>query len=136
MTDGSRLCIVHAGDSRAYLFSEDALSRLTKDHSVVQTLVDKGFITEEQAAHHVYKNLITRALGTEPGIEVDYTELPFGRGDVVLLCTDGLTNYLQAAEIAGMIAGNRFEDTADSLVNAANLSGGGDNITAVLLRND
>ncbi|MBR1812016.1 MAG: Stp1/IreP family PP2C-type Ser/Thr phosphatase [Clostridia bacterium] len=134
VTDGARLCTVHAGDSRAYLFADDTLTQLTKDHSVVQTLLDDGYITEEQAAHHIYKNLITRALGTEPEVPVDYNEYALNSGETVLLCTDGLTNYLTVGEIAGIIKSNSTEAAAALLVDAANDNGGGDNVTVVLIK--
>ena len=132
MITGGHLYIAHAGDSRAYLYSDGALKLLTKDHSVVQSLLDSGYITPEQAEHHVYKNLITRALGTEPEVPVDFNIYSIGEGEYVLLCTDGLTNYLKNAEIANIIKNNGIDGTAQILVRAANDNGGGDNVTAVV----
>lgn len=127
-----RLFVAHAGDSRAYLSHGEELRLLTKDHSVVQSLLDSGYITEEQAEHHAYKNLITRALGTEPDIQIDFNIFTIGDGEYVLLCTDGLTNYLRADEIAHIICENADEGSAEALVRAANDNGGGDNVTAVV----
>ena len=132
MIVGEKLFIAHAGDSRAYLYTEEGLKLLTKDHSVVQSLLDSGYITPEQAEHHVYKNLITRALGTEPEVPVDFNIFTIGDGEYVLLCTDGLTNYLKNAEIANIIKNNGVDGTAQILVRAANDNGGGDNVTAVV----
>ena len=132
MITGGHLYIAHAGDSRAYLYSDGALKLLTKDHSVVQSLLDSGYITPEQAEHHVYKNLITRALGTEPEVPADFNIYSIGDDAYVLLCTDGLTNYLKTEEIANIIRNNGVKGTAEALVQAANDNGGGDNITAVV----
>lgn len=132
MIVGEKLYIAHAGDSRAYLSTAQGLKLLTKDHSVVQSLLDSGYITPEQAEHHVYKNLITRALGTEPEVPVDFKIYTIGDGEYVLLCTDGLTNYLKTEEIANIIRTNGIDGTAQKLVRAANDNGGGDNVTAVV----
>ncbi len=132
MIVGEKLFIIHAGDSRAYLFSNGCLKLLTKDHSVVQSLLDSGYITPEQAEHHMYKNLITRALGTEPQVPVDFNIYSIADGEYVLLCTDGLTNYLRPEEIARIIGEGEFDGCADALVRAANDNGGGDNVTAVI----
>ena len=132
MIVGEKLYIAHAGDSRAYLSTAQGLKLLTKDHSVVQSLLDSGYITPEQAEHHVYKNLITRALGTEPEVPVDFNIFSIADGEYVLLCTDGLTNYLKTEEIANIIRSNGVNGTAQKLVRAANDNGGGDNVTAVV----
>ena len=129
---GDRLVVAHAGDSRAYLFGEE-LTCLTKDHSFVQDLVDAGQITEEQAKFHPDKNYITRALGIEERIEIDFAEYSFGDKDKLLLCSDGLTNYVSEAEIAEILSAEDVHDTAAKLVAAANRNGGGDNVTAVVI---
>ena len=97
---GGMAHIVHAGDSRAYLLHEGNIRQLTRDHSMVQQLVDSGQITREQAAMHPQKNLITRALGVSASIVPEYSRCEVAVGDILLLCTDGLTNMIPDQEIA------------------------------------
>ena len=121
----------HAGDSRAYLFS-DRLKLITKDHSFVQELVDLGRITREQAKNHPRKNYITRALGVEELVEIDFNTVYLSQSDKILLCTDGLSNFVSEERIAELLS-EQAEDPAAVLVAEANENGGGDNITAVVL---
>src|SRR5579884_1523417 len=93
LTD-SQLAIAHVGDSRAYLFRDGELSRLTQDHSLVDELVRQGKLTEEQAAEHPQRSIITRALGPEPDVMIDTFTYPVRAGDVLLLCSDGLTSMI------------------------------------------
>ena len=105
-------------------------------HSLVQELMHSGQITAEEAARHPQKNVITRALGTDPGVEIDLYEFRIMPDDVLLLCTDGLTNMLSDEEIASLLAeeqGGTMAYLAGRLVESANQQGGHDNITAVLL---
>lgn len=125
--------IAHAGDSRAYSIKGDTVAQLTKDHSVVQALVETGKLTQEQAKSHPRKNLITRALGVEENIKIDYCEYDMSENEVILLCTDGLTNYVENAEFSEVIKNNSYYEIADLLVNMANENGGGDNITVVAI---
>ena len=125
--------VCHAGDSRAYLFHEGKLRQLTHDHSYVQELVDSGTITPEEAEHHPQKNIITRALGVDYSLTPDCTAAAMAPGDILLLCTDGLTNALPAARIERLMAKAPFYDLPDRLVEAANAAGGPDNITALVL---
>ena len=127
-----RLVVAHAGDSRAYSLT-DRLTCLTKDHSLVQSMVDEGLITEEQARVHPKKNYITRALGIEEKIEIDFSEFSFSPGEKVLLCSDGLTNFVTDEDICGILSEGPYETYARRLVNAANGNGGGDNISAVVI---
>ncbi len=122
--------IVHAGDSRAYLLSGGRLTQLTKDHSVVQNMLDNGEITPEEAFDHPKKHIITRALGVEDRIIADFCQEDFGE-DIVFLCSDGLSNYVQPDEIAEIFGGGVNEETMKKLVDKANYNGGGDNITVV-----
>jgi protein phosphatase len=92
--DDSELAIAHVGDSRAYLFRDGELKRLTEDHSLVGELVKRGKLTEEQAEEHPQRSIITRALGPEPTVEVDTWTYPVRAGDVLLLCSDGLTSMI------------------------------------------
>lgn len=130
-----KIIILHAGDSRAYLFRDSKLTALTKDHSMVQQLVDQGYISEEQAEHHMYKNLITRALGTDETVKVDFSEFDIQPYDTFLLCTDGLTNYVSKNEIIDILSTQEPNFAVDSLIETANSAGGGDNITAVIIKN-
>lgn len=130
------VCIAHAGDSRAYLSTGGALLQLTKDHSVVQAMVDNGQITEDEAKSHPRKNLITRALGVGETLEVDYCEEELSPGDVLLLCTDGLTNTVEAETIQALLGQGELQGAAERLVDEANRSGGTDNITVVLIGNE
>lgn len=123
----------HAGDSRAYLLSNGELSQVTVDHSVVQTMMQSGKITAEEARVHPNKNVITKALGVEEIIEADYDAVDFSQNDKFLLCTDGLTNYISNDKIFEIISLNKPETAVEKLILAANKNGGGDNITAVII---
>ena len=125
--------LCHAGDSRAYLFRDGSLAQLTHDHSYVQELVDCGTITQEQAEHHPQKNIITRALGVDYRLEPEFTSEKLQKGDVLLLCTDGLTNMVPVDQMEKLLVQGPFYDTPDRLIEAANANGGSDNITALLL---
>lgn len=125
------VCIAHAGDSRAYILTEGVLKQLTKDHSFVQEMVDRGDITPDQAKEDPRKNLITRALGVEKELRIDFCEEFIDDKDVVLICTDGLTNFVEPDEIYELTNDGNFYEYAERLVNRANKNGGGDNITVV-----
>jgi protein phosphatase len=133
--DDTSVAIAHVGDSRAYLFREGNLERLTQDHSLVEELVRQNKLTPEQAAGHPQRSIITRALGPEASVEVDTWTYPVRAGDILLLCSDGLTTMIsekQVAEILG--AAGSLDGRADALIDAANEAGGRDNITVVLFR--
>lgn len=125
--------IMHAGDSRAYIVSDNGLKQITMDHSMVQDLVNKGKITEEEAAVHPNKNIITRALGVEKTIEIDFRQVDLDRGNTLIICTDGLSNYVSSQEICEEIKDSKYYAFADRLVKKANANGGGDNITVVAI---
>lgn len=122
--------VAHVGDSRAYLVG-DTVTQLTRDHSVVQSLIESGRLTPEQAKVHPRKNVITRAIGTEEDVTADCDELVLENGQTLLLCTDGLSNYLEPSEILETFRSNEISRVADQLVALANQNGGGDNITVV-----
>lgn len=132
VVDGTAF-IAHAGDSRAYAITDDSIVQLTKDHSVVQQLVENGEITAKEAKTHPRKNLITRALGVDADIKIDYCEYDFKENDILILCTDGFTNYVENDEFLSIVDNNSYYEIADKLVEAANNNGGGDNITVVAL---
>lgn len=131
VTDGVAY-IAHAGDSRAYLLHTELL-QLTRDHSVVQEMVDTGRITPEDAKSHPSKNIITRALGVLPEIRVDFCEQAMENADVLLLCTDGLTNFVENAEILQLAKNSADKNLPELLVEKALENGGGDNVTAVTI---
>ena len=129
-----RLTLAHVGDSRAYLFRDAALEQLTTDHSLVGELVRTGRLTEEEAAVHPHRSVITRALGTDADVEVDARTVDLAPGDVVLLCSDGLSAMVRDEEIVRVLEATGADPhvAADSLVRAANEAGGEDNVTVVL----
>lgn len=132
---GVKVFIAHVGDSRAYVLADGVIHRMTRDHSMVEELLSSGQITPAQARSHPQKNVITRAIGTEPTIEVDTLQTTAQPGDIFLLCTDGLTNLLSDSEVAALISQSpSMEAAASLLTQTANERGGPDNITVVLLK--
>jgi PPM family protein phosphatase len=127
--------IAHAGDSRAYLITAQGIKQLTTDHSMVQEMIDNGDITEQQARKHPQKNIITRALGVDASIQVDYCENEFFSGDLLLICTDGLTNYVDAEQIYQLSTALDASSLTDKLVTLAKDDGGSDNITVAIVEN-
>lgn len=125
--------IAHAGDSRAYLVNKDGVEQITVDHSLVQNLVDRGEITKEEAEHHPNKNVITRALGVDKRIDVDFSEIDMQENETLVLCTDGLSNCVNNSEMAEDIKDGQYYAFADRLVKRANKNGGKDNITVVAI---
>ncbi len=133
--DDAHVAIAHVGDSRAYLFRNGTLQRLTQDHSLVDELVRRGKLTEEQAAEHPQRSIITRALGPEPDVEVDTWTYPARPGDVVLLCSDGLTSMISEERVRAVLESqDNLDAAADALIGEANEAGGRDNIPVVLFR--
>lgn len=132
-TDKFIVC-ANAGDSRAYLIS-DKLSQITHDHSVVQELVEDGKITSNEALTHPQKNIITRALGVENNLEMDFTTLAFNSGETLLVCTDGLTNMVDDETIFKLTKETDHNKCAEKLIDIANEEGGNDNITVVMIYN-
>lgn len=127
--------IVHAGDSRAYIFNSQSIRQVTKDHSVVQTLIDKGQLTASQAKSHPSKNIITRALGVSENIKIEFDVENLPEGECLLICSDGLTNFLDIDDIFNEVKDNKYYAYAQRLVDKANENGGGDNITVVVIAN-
>ena len=131
-----RMTIAHVGDSRMYRMRDDNLEQITSDHSLLQELVDKGFYTPEEAKNSMNKNLVTRAMGIEMGVNPDFQEEYVKPGDLYLLCSDGLTDLVDDDEIHGMLQkyGASLEDAAKALIHQANEYGGKDNISVILAR--
>lgn len=135
LLDGNRISVAHVGDSRAYLVRDGQMSRITSDHSWVFEQVRAGVMTEAEAEKHPLRNVITRALGGASTVVPDATELEVRPGDVLLLCSDGLTGMVTDDDILRIIT--QTEDVAEAcekLIESANESGGHDNITAVVVR--
>ena len=127
--------IANVGDSRLYVHNDSTLKQLTTDHSLVQEMVDNGYLTEEEAYSAVSRNLITRALGISDEVEVDLIEHEIQEGDVFLICSDGLSDLVLDNEISAILINNNgsLSDAAKELVAAANSKGGKDNISVILM---
>jgi protein phosphatase len=125
------------GDSRAYLVREGVATQLTKDQSLMQRLVDAGELTEEEAEHSERRNIILQALGPDAKIRVDLTFQPLHRGDILVICSDGLSGQVKREEIPALLKANADLDSVCSqLISLANERGGPDNITVVAARFD
>ena len=127
--------IAHLGDSRAYSYADGKFTQLVEDHSLVNELVKMGQITKEQAKHHPQKNIITQALGVSSTIDPEFREIKLHDDDIIMLCTDGLTNSLTDPQIQQLLATKdlSLKDRCNKLINEANRLGGGDNITVCLV---
>jgi PPM family protein phosphatase len=136
LVDGDMANIGHVGDSRIYLFSEGALSLLTSDHSWVNEQIQSGVISPDQARSHPLRNVVTRALGGKTDLAVDMQVRKMKPGEILLLCSDGLTTMVPDEEIEQVLKENEVDlkGAADALVDTANEHGGEDNITVVLLQ--
>lgn len=130
------LLVGHVGDSRAYLLRDRQLQRLTRDHSLLQEQLDAGLITPAQAARSVNRNLVTRAIGVESEVALEVHEHVFADQDLLLLCSDGLTDMVEDEAIADVLCHTHpsLQAACDALVNVANAAGGRDNISVVLVR--
>jgi PPM family protein phosphatase len=130
-----RMSVVHVGDSRIYRLRGGQLEQLTNDHSFVAEQVRSGKMTQEEADNSTMQNVLIRALGIDPVVEVDLSEVPLLEGDTILLCSDGLTRELTDAQIAAVLGERRNAETvAGELVDLAKQAGGGDNVTVIVLR--
>ncbi|MDO5022845.1 MAG: Stp1/IreP family PP2C-type Ser/Thr phosphatase [Eubacteriales bacterium] len=123
----------HVGDSRCYLIREGKLYQMSRDHSLVAELVNSGVLPPEKAASYPYRNVITRAVGTDKKVNTDISLLEKSKGDIWLLCSDGLTEYVRAEELLSIVSENSLEDAADKLIKLALDRGGRDNITLLIL---
>ena len=128
---GDIIHLVNVGDSRAYLITKTEVTQITKDHSIVQDMVDHGEITSKEAKNHPHKNIITRALGVDEFVDVDYYEVSFEKGNTLLMCTDGFSNYMENDKIFTLAKYTNFKFLAREAVTLAKGAGGNDNITVV-----
>ncbi len=131
VSDSSAI-ICNIGDSRAYLIN-DELNQITRDHSVVQSLVESGKLSPEEARTHPEKNIITRALGVEENVLCDVYNIPLQKNESIMLCTDGLSNMIDSNDILCVFKENALDKITDLLINKANDNGGRDNITAAVI---
>jgi protein phosphatase len=137
LAGGGRLALAHVGDSRAYLVRGGRIRQLTDDHSLVAELVRRREISPDDAQGHPHRHVLTRALGVRRSVDADLAELTPAAGDVIVLCSDGLTTHVQDPEIAALVAAEADLDAACArLVGLANARGGDDNVTVALVRCD
>lgn len=134
LAENGTVCLGNVGDSRAYLCRGGELKQVTSDHSWVNEQVLLGVLTKEEAARHPFRNVITRALGSREDVAADVSEMEFGRGDRLLLCSDGLTTMLNDAAILDSLARHHKDPhaAAADLIARANGAGGEDNITVIV----
>jgi len=133
IVDGGRVAFGHVGDSRAYLIRDGEMQQLTEDHSLVNELMKSGKLSREEADIHPQRSVITRAVGTDPDVDVDVFKIEAHEGDVFLLCSDGLTDMVDDEGILDLVERHHddLDRAAKSLVSAANRGGGEDNITVI-----
>jgi serine/threonine protein phosphatase PrpC len=136
LVEGMTVAIGHVGDSRAYLVRGEQMEQLTEDHSLVNELMKSGKLSEEEAQIHPQRSVITRAVGTDPDVDIDGFTIEAEEGDVFLICSDGLTDMVEDEEILELVHHERddLDKAVKALVAAANRVGGEDNITAVAFR--
>lgn len=131
---GEKLYTANVGDSRLYVVNQSKIVQITRDHSLVEEMVRLGEMDKEDAREHPDKNIITRAIGVGTSVSADFFEAEVTSNDTILMCSDGLTNMIDDAEIKRIILGQRdIVEEAEKLVETANLNGGKDNITVVLI---
>lgn len=130
---GGRAHLAHVGDSRAYLFRDGRIEQLSEDHSWINEQVKAGLLTDEEARHSKFKHIITRSVGFERDVAVDVLSLPVLVGDCFVLCSDGLSNYVDADELGQILTTSYYGRTPRVLVDLANERGGDDNITVVVV---
>ena len=129
-----KLLAMNVGDSRLYLISDGEIRQITMDHSLVEEMVRKGILAKEKARNHPKKNIITRAVGVAPTVEPDFFEVDLKAGDRILMCSDGLSNMLEDEELQKIVDSvGSLEDKAKLLVDAANVNGGKDNVSVILI---
>ena len=128
-----RLYVANVGDSRAYLFHANKMEQVTTDHSLVSEQLKAGIINKKDAKTHKLKNIITRSVGYQEIVEIDLKNYEVHMGDRLLLCSDGLTNMLDDEEIRSLVIQHPIKEACKKLIDAANVKGGEDNITALLV---
>ncbi len=124
----------HVGDSRIYLVRNRKIKQLTKDHSYIEKLITDGRITKEESSTHPDKNMITKAIGTEIVVEAELIHRKLNTNDIIILCSDGLTNLVSDKEILEIVVDSFDEDIAEKLINKANELGGTDNVSVIVVK--
>ncbi len=127
-------CIAHVGDSRAYIIHDNSILQITKDHSLVQEMLDKGQISKEEYENTPIKNIITRAMGVDEDIDIEFDYVSINEGDTLILCTDGLSGMVTEKRILEIYETTDFESLAQKYIDEANNNGGSDNITVVIMK--
>lgn len=137
LVDEKQFVVAHVGDSRAYLLYNDGLYQMTEDHTFVNFLIKNGQLTEEEAYTHPKRSVLTRAVGTTEEVDVDISDNPWGSGDILLLCSDGLTSMISDRDIGLVLSSTsmNLDEKADRLIELALDAGGTDNISLILLQN-
>lgn len=131
----NRMYVMNVGDSRAYIFRKKKLKQITEDHTYVNSLVKAGVITEEEAAFHENKNMITRAIGADYKVDADFFVTSIKKDDIILMCTDGLYGEVEEKDIVFKLSEDQpMSDTCYDLIEMANIHGGNDNITVICLK--
>ena len=130
-----RVYIGHVGDSRIYRIRKNTMKKITTDHSYVEKLIQDGEITREESYNHPKKNLLIKALGTDEEVEPDLIYTVLNKNDILIICSDGLTNMVREDEILDIVKNNVQENVVDALVDTANEAGGLDNITVIFIDN-
>lgn len=132
---GDTLYVANVGDSRLYVMDDDRIDQITHDHSLVEEMVREGKLRRDQARNHPEKNIITRAIGEDERLDIDFFDVGLKPGDVVLLCSDGLSNMVEDEQIFRIVRREKtLRDAGQKLISAANSAGGRDNISVVLAR--
>ena len=132
LVHGGRAHLVHAGDSRCYMFRDNHLKQLTDDHSWIAEQLRSGQISEAEAKSSKFRHVITKSIGFERDIEADVKSVPVSPGDCFLLCSDGMSNYIEHGELERLVAATWFRNLPETLIELANSRGGDDNITVVV----
>ena len=134
--ENSKVYVGHVGDSRLYRLRDGKLQQITEDHSLVQELVSRGLLSKDEAIESTNKNLVTRALGIEAGVQIDLNEDAWINGDIYLLCSDGLSDVLRDSQIEEILAANmeNLEHAIDQLIKTVNENGGPDNVSIILVQ--
>ena len=134
--DGKKVFVGHVGDSRLYRYRDGQLGQVTEDHSLVQELVSRGLLSKDEAIESTNKNLVTRALGIEESVKVDVCEEEWKKGDIYLLCSDGLNDVLRDQNIEEILASHTdsMERALDKLIKTVNENGGPDNVSIILIQ--
>ena len=133
--DHGSLYVANVGDSRLYILDDDRIEQITHDHSLVEEMVRAGKLRPDQARNHPKKNIITRAIGEDGDIQIDFFDVALNRGDIALLCSDGLSNMVEDEQIFRIVRSSKdLPEAGKKLIDAANRAGGKDNISVVLAR--